>query len=155
MPENTEQLKKARSYALLLLKYRFRSVAEFREKLNKRGFSEGVISELAADFRKRGLLDDAKFAKMWLESRMSLRPMGKIRLIQELKAKGVSDFDIEDAIDNAKGLINENETAKALVAKRLRHLSGLDKITIRRRLAGFLGRRGFSYEAVAKALREY
>ena len=147
-------IKKAKAYAFLLFKYRPRSVAEFREKLNKRGFSEDVINGLIADFKKRGLLDDAKFARMWLADRQSLKPMGKIRLIQELRAKGISDFDIEDAIDNAKGLMNENDLAKALAVKRLKHLRGLDKITIRRRLAGYLQRRGFSYDIAVKAIKE-
>ena len=147
-------MKKAIGYAFLLLKYRPRSIAEFREKLNKRGFSEDIINELTADFKKRGLLDDAKFAKMWLENRINLKPMGKLRLKQELKAKGVSEFDIDDAIDNLKDQFDECQAAKALAQKRMRQLSGLDKITIVRRLSGFLGRRGFSYESVAKAVKE-
>jgi len=147
-------MKKAKVYAFLLLRYRPRTVAEFKEKLNKRGFSEEVISELTADFKKRGLLDDAKFAKMWLQSRMSLKPVGKARLKQELKAKGISEFDIEDALSNSSIEFNECDAAKALAQKRLEQLSGLDKITIKRRLSAFLQRRGFSYEAVSKVIKE-
>ena len=147
-------IKKAKAYAFLLLKYRPRSIAEFREKLNKRGFSEDVITELVTDFKKRGLLDDAKFAKMWIEDRMNLKPMGKFKLRQELKEKGVSEFDIDDTFENAKNEIDEYESARKLASGRLRQLSGLDKVTAKRRLAGFLERRGFSYDAVMKAVRE-
>ena len=146
-------IKKARQYALLLLKYRPRSINEFREKLNKHGFSEDVINELVTDFKKRGLLDDTKFAKMWLADRMSFKPMGRFKLKAELKAKGISEFDIDDAIAGAKDDIDEYESARKLALGRLRQLSGLDKVTAKRRLAGFLERRGFSYDAVMKAVK--
>lgn len=154
MPENTEQFKKAKAYAFLLLKYRPRSIAEFKEKLNKHGFSEEVIVELAADFKKRGLLDDIKFAKAWFDDRMNFKPMGRLKIKQELRAKGVSEFDIDDVIDGANSEIDECEAAKKLTRKRIRQLNGLDNIVIKRRLFGYLQRRGFSYEAVSKAIRE-
>lgn len=146
-------IKKAKSYAFLLLRYRPRSAAEFREKLNKHGFSEDVINELTADFKKRGLLDDAKFAKMWIENRTNLKPTGKARLKQELAEKGVSEFDIEDAISAASGL-DEAASAKALAIKKAGQLKGLDEVTAKRRLYGYLQRRGFSFDIVSKAVRE-
>lgn len=154
MPQDSEQLKKAREYAFLLLKFRPRSINEFREKLNKHGFSEDVIDKITADFKKRGLLDDAKFAKMWLADRMNLKPMGKLKLRQELKEKGISEFDIDDTFESAKNEIDEYESARKLAQNRLRQMKGLHELTMKRRLAGFLSRRGFSYSVVAKVVRE-
>jgi len=154
MSEDIEQLKKAREYAFLLLRHRPRSISEFKEKLERRGFNKDISDVLAADFKKRGLLDDARFARMWLEDRMLLKPMGKLRLRQELKNKGISEFDIEDAISSAMSGFDEYEAAKTLAQKRLKSITGPDKIAIKRRLFGFLQRRGFSYEVVAKVVRE-
>lgn len=154
MPQDSEQLKKAREYAFLLLKFRPRSINEFREKLNKHGFSEDVIDKITADFKKRGLLDDAKFAKMWLADRMNLKPMGKLKLRQELKEKGISEFDIDDTFESAKNEIDEYESARKLAQNRLRQMKGLHELTMKRRLAGFLSRRGFSYDAVIKVVNE-
>ena len=152
MPENTEQIKKAKAYGFLLLKYRPRSIAEFTGKLNKHGFDECVTNELVADFKKRGLLDDVKFAKAWVSDRMSLKPMGRLKLKQELKAKGISEFDIEDVVDNAYSEIDELEAAKKLACKRIKLLSGLDSVIAKRRLFGYLQRRGFTYETTMKAI---
>jgi regulatory protein len=154
VPEDIEQLKKAREYAFLLLRHRPRSVAEFTEKLKKRGFDEDISGALAVDFKKRGLLDDARFAKMWLEDRMLLKPMGKFRLRQELKNKGISEFDIDDAMSVAMNGFDEYEAAKTLAKRRLKSITGPDKIAKKRRLTGFLLRRGFSYEIATKIVRE-
>lgn len=154
MPENSEEIKKAKAYGFLLLKYRPRSIAEFTEKLNKRGFGEGITNELVLDFKKRGLLDDIKFAKAWISDRMNLKPMGRSKLKQELKEKGVSEFDIEDVIGNENSEIDELETARKLACKRIMLLKGMDRITAKRRLFGYLQRRGFTYEVVLKAVRE-
>jgi len=85
---------------------------------------------------------------------MLLKPMGKFRLRQELKNKGISEFDIDDAISAAMDGFDEYEAAKTLAQKRLKSITGPDKIAIKRRLSGFLQRRGFSYEIAAKVVRE-
>lgn len=146
-------MRKARTYAFLLLRYRPRSIAEFKEKLNKHGFGKDVIDEVTEDFKKRGLLDDAKFAKMWIENRINLKPTGKARLKQELKEKGVSEFDVDDAISATSGF-DESASATELAIKKASQLKGLDEVTIKRRLYGYLQRRGFSFDIVSKAVRE-
>jgi regulatory protein len=151
MLEKPEHLKKAKGYAYLLLKFRPRSVSELREKLIKHNFSEEITEVVIEDFKRRGLLDDKKFARLWVEDRLHLKPMGKLRLRFELEAKGVDGSDIKDALGTV-AQINEYQAAINLVRKRLKQVGSLNKITAKRRLTGFLQRRGFSYEAIRKVL---
>jgi regulatory protein len=162
MPENSEQFenaractneryRQARDYACLLLKFRPRSISEFKERLVKHGFSEEITNAVSDDFKRRGLLDDKKFAKIWVQDRLQLKPMGKLRLRLELEAKGVDKTDIEDAF-GAAAEINEYQAAIDLARKRLKQVGSLNKIAAKRRLTGFLQRRGFSYEVIRKAL---
>ena len=154
MSIDDKQLKKATGYAFLLLKYRPRSIAEFTEKLTKRGFSQDIIDELLNDFKKRGFLDDLKFAKLLIQDRIKLKPMGRFKLKQELNAKGISEFDSDDALEAMSGEMDEYEAASKLAQSKLKQFKGVDKVIAKRRLASFLGRRGFSYDAVFKAVKE-
>lgn len=55
---------------------------------------ERILDRLA----EKKYLDDAAFAKWWIDNRRQFRPRGKRLLLLELKAKGVSDADIEAAL---------------------------------------------------------
>ena len=154
MANESEQFKKAKEYAFLLLKFRPRSINEFKEKLKRHGYSEEITDELIKDFKKRGLLDDSKFAKLWIEDRMHIKPMGKLKLKLELEGKGINEEDINGAFDKLSADTNEYETAKGLAQKRLGQLGNLDRITIKRRIFEFLKRRGFSYDVVVRVTRE-
>jgi regulatory protein len=48
--------------------------------------------------------------------------------------------------------LNEPDAALALARKRLASLSGLDEATQRRRLSGFLARRGYDWDVVRGTL---
>lgn len=146
--------RKAKDYAHLLLKFRMRSVRELEERLKKKGFDEELICKVVEDFKAKGLLDDAKFAKLWSEERMWLKPKGKKLLRQELKEKGVRELDINRALEDVQTGYNEYEVAKDLALKRANVLRRLDKRTAKRRLYGYLERRGFSYEVINKVVSE-
>lgn len=154
MPEKSGQIKRARDYAHLLLKFRPRSVDEVRKKLIKRGFAEYIIDEVVEDFRQHRLLDDRKFAKMWVQDRLSLKPMGRLRLRLELKAKGLDGTDIEEAVSEAMKDTDEYELARPIAFRRLRLMGSIDKLKRKKRVWDFLMRRGFTYDVVDKVVRE-
>lgn len=144
----------ARDYALRLLAIRPRSVREMRDRLQRKGYEKPEIEATVADLAELELLDDRKFAGQWVESRMALRPMGQARLRAELTAKGV-DRGIIDAILSKYGSeFDEKSSALALARKKLRALKGLEPEVARRRLAGFLSRRGFTAGTVSLVLKE-
>ena len=154
MPDNSQELKNAKKYALLLLKFRPRSINEFRGKLKRHGFQEDVIEELVNDFKNRGLLDDAKFAELWAFDRANLKSIGKIKLEAELEAKGLDKIDIEKGLSVLAREVDEYDSARALAEKRTSRLAGLDKITKKRRLFAFLQRHGFSSDVSVKVTKE-
>jgi len=148
------ELKKARFYALKSTDLKPRSIEELREKLNKKGFPDAVITEVLAEFTKKGLLDDSKFSRLWVENRMYSNPKGEPVLRRELKAKGVEEQVIDKAIQAIKKSYNEYDTVKNLADARMASLKGLDKTTARRRLFGYLKRRGFGFETIMKVVNE-
>jgi regulatory protein len=130
--------------ALRLLAYRPRSEREIGQRLARRGLPARVIRETVERLRGQGLLDDAAFARFWVESRDQHSPRGRRLLWQELAAKGVQ----RETAREATAEVEEEQAALRAAEKRVYHLQGLDHPTFRRRLGDFLLRRGFSYETV-------
>jgi len=148
------ELKKARFYALKVTNLRPRSVEEISNKLKEKGFPEDIIAQVISEFAKQGLLNDTKFSKLWVDSRMAFNPKGEKILRRELKKKGISDNDIEDALLESKKEYNEYEVVKKLADARMPSLKGLDKTTAKRRLLGYLQRRGFNFDTIMEVMRE-
>ena len=87
-------------------------------------------------------LDDRAFAEYWVTNRLRLKSMGKRRLRQELRDKGVADEIVEAVLNNCAPLHDERDLALALARQRAQGKSPTKREL--RRLSGFLYRRGFS-----------
>lgn len=145
---------KARNYAYLLLRNRPRSEAELRERLKLKGYGQDTVEIVISDLLKAGHIDDAKFAKFLIDSRMHMNPVGDVLLKHQLKAKGVSDAVIDTAIVEKGRAYDEYALALAMAAERFERLKRLDRRKATKRLYDFLLRRGFKYETVRQVLEE-
>ena len=153
--ENTKSYKKAKDIVFRLFKYRIRSSFEIVSKLEEKGFEQEIIKEVINYFSDLTLIDDHVFAQKWIESRLR-RPYGSNRIKQELKQKGLPKDIIETEI--VKALHNDDykeiDIVRKLVRKRIEKYRGIDKTKIKQRVYGYLQRRGFSFEAITKVIRE-
>lgn len=149
--EATDMRHRAFEAALHLLSYRPRAEGELRQRLRRKGLPEAAIDETLGRLRRSGLVDDEQFARAWVESRASgTGGKGAPLLAAELKAKGVARETISDALEGS----DDNERALAVARPRAARLQGAEYGDFRRRLAGFLQRRGFGYEAASGAVRQ-
>ena len=149
-----EELRKARETAHRLLARRARSVAEMKSKLAERRFSPAVIRLTVERLASVGYLDDAAFARSHARYLMEARPMGRRRLSWELSRKGIEKGLVEEAVEEVWAGRSEQDVAREVAMRRLEAYSGLDAPTVRRRLKGYLDRRGFPYEDIVTILRE-
>jgi len=136
----------ARAYRILAT--RPRSEEELRRKLRSAGFREDAIEEAVDRLRTQNLLDDEAFAASWTQSRMRFRPRSKHLIQRELRGKGVSSENAEEATRH----LDDDETALALATRRMKMLRGLDRETRVRRLSGYLRTRGFGRDTVARTI---
>ena len=134
--------------ALRLLSYRPRSEKEMRRRLARRGIGLRLVDETVRQLRERGYLDDEAFARFWTESRETTSPRSQRLIAQELRVQGV---DAETAAA-ATASVADEEAAYRAASRRLHAFRGLDYDTFRRRLGGFLVRRGFSYEVARRTM---
>ena len=142
--------KRALDGALRLLAARPRSEAEVRDRLARRGLPPDIIRHTLERLKEYGYVDDADFARFWVESRSGANPRGRFVVRRELRAKGVDPETAETAME---GLTEERSARKAAL-KKARGLRGLEYKDFRTRLAGYLVRRGFGYDVVRQTVDE-
>ncbi len=104
-------------------------------------------------FEDVGLIDDAAFAGAWVESRHHGRGLARRALVRELRTKGVDSAVIDEAVGQLDA-DQEEETARELVARKLRSTRGLDRDKRLRRLAGMLARKGYGEGMALRVVRQ-
>ena len=144
-----EEKEKANTIARRFISYRPRSESELRKRLLKT-FSPEVVSNSVAQMYRENLLDDSRFAQMWVDSRQQSRPKSRRATKQELISKGISEHNAEQAISE----IHDLENAWICVKKKVRSLTGLEKEAFYRKLEGHLQRRGFNFSVSSAAIQQ-
>ncbi|NPC44230.1 regulatory protein RecX [Nocardioides sp. zg-1230] len=143
----------ARKILLDTLTGQARSRQELADKLAKRGVPDELAARLLDRFTEVGLVDDAAYARQWVESRHRSRGLAPRALAQELRRKGIDDEDAKTALEQIdEG--DQRSAARALVDKKLRSMRGLDHQVATRRLAGMLARKGYAAGLAFSVVRE-
>src|SRR3954468_14111418 len=116
----------ARTILLNQLTGRARTRSELATKLSAREVPEDIATRLLDRFEEVGLVDDAAFAREWVEQRQSGRGLARRALAQELRRKGIDDEVSREALDEIDA-DDEVEVARTLVRARLRTVRNLDR----------------------------
>jgi regulatory protein len=141
---------RATNAALTFLGYRARSEREVRDRLRRGRYSQEAIDHAITRLHEWRYLDDEDFARRWVENRSTHRPRGRRLLQQELRQKGIAGETVRDVI--AESDLDEVAMATSLARQRLPSYAGQDLQTVRRRLGGYLARRGYGFDVVRTAL---
>ncbi len=148
----------AKSICLRLLTGSTRTRADLERALRRRGIADDVAGAVLDRLTEVGLIDDAAYAEAFVASRHRDRGLGRSALRAELRRKGVDPAIAEDA---AAGIDDEAERRRAaeLVVKRLDSAMFAGPETAKRRLLGYLARRGYppglAIDVVDEALRGF
>jgi len=134
--------------AMRWLEYRDRSTAEIQRNLQQRGVTEEVIVEVLARLQRSGLIDDNRFARLWVENRNEFRPRGKRALTYELRGKGLDQTAVEGVLAD----FDDRAAAYSAAHRQARKLKDLPWLDFRRKMFGHLARRGFDYETSKQAI---
>src|SRR5690606_14380439 len=156
---------RVRDAALHLLAHRARTRRELERRLRRKGFETGRVDACLDRLEARGLLDDAAVAAAFVRDRLRHRPRGRARLADELRERGVPGELAERVIE---GVLEDAGTSDAELALRVaedwvrRQAAALLEALAagrrdpgheraRRRLVGYLVRRGFRGGALRAA----
>lgn len=134
---------------------RARSRAELSAKLASRNVPHDVAEAVLDRMEEVNLVDDGAFASQWVASRHRSRGLARRSLRVELQRKGIDPETAKQALAELDPA-QEEQTARALVERKLRSTRGLEPAARVRRLAGMLARKGYSaglaYAVVQEAL---
>jgi regulatory protein len=146
----------ARKILLDQLTGRARTRAELAKKLAQRNVPGEVAQRLLDRFTEVGLIDDAAFARDWIEERRAGRGLARRALAVELHRLGVAEEVAKEALDAAAAEDPEAELAAArmLVRRRLGSLRDTDRTKATRRLVAMLARKGHSPGVAYRVVRE-
>lgn len=150
-PALINSFEKAREYAFFLLKFRLRSENELYIRLKKKKFDDEVIAKTLSFLKEKKFIDDQIFAKSWAEYRIK-KPFGLRRIKEELKLKGVAKNIIESQLGEIKEGYSEEEIVSKIAGDKFPKMRGQDAQKAKKRLYGYLFRRGFSPEIILNTL---
>jgi regulatory protein len=143
----------ARQICLRLLSHSPRTRAQLATALRRRGIPGQVADSILARFADVGLIDDAVFARAWVESRHHSRGLSRGLLAAELAQRGVDAADVRTAVAS---LLPDQEvsTARRLVVKRAAATRGRPLPSRVRQLVGLLARKGYPAGLAYRLVRE-
>ena len=154
---NADPVEHARQVCLRLLTSQPRTRSQLASAMQRRGIPTEAADAVLARFTEAGLIDDAAFARAWVESRHHGKGLARRALSAELKQRGVDGQDITAAV-GALDPADEFATARRLVAKGLGATRGKPLPVRVRRLVGVLARKGYpaplAYRVVREALEQ-
>jgi regulatory protein len=143
-----DEQEKAYQRALNYLSYRPRTEIEIHKKLKDYGVPEITITSVIKRLVENDLIDDKSFALSWIENRSDLRPRSRRMLSYELHQRGINQQIINQTLEQ----INDQELAYRAATTQAHKYKALEKIRFRKKMAGFLARRGFNYDVISEVL---
>ena len=144
-------IRSARQWALKALGRRMHTIHEIRESLARRGFGDDIVGSVVGELVRQGYLDDRQFARTWVTSRSLHQLHGRLRLLRDLRQKGVPDEIAESILQES--LPEEEEVAVAVrAAEKKRRTIKTTGIKGRDALYRHLRARGFTTRVISLAL---
>ena len=136
---NTESLHLAHAEALRFISRKSRSEEEIRTRL-LRHHSKDLVEKILTLLKDSSIVDDTKFANQWCDSRAIHNPRAAWVVEKELIARGICETLAKEAADK----MDDSESAYKAGLKEAAKYRNTGIFTFRRKLIGYLKRRGFT-----------
>lgn len=128
---------------------RERTCAEVREHLLARELGPATVEAVVEQLAEQGYLDDARYARLYVQDKRGLEQRGGERIRRELVSRGVDRELIELALFEEEP---ESELERALALLSRRFPEGAETRRDRERALAVLLRKGYDYELACEAL---
>ncbi len=140
--------------ALGMLAARDRAATDLRRRLVQKGIDASAAGRAVDRLVEQGLVDDRRFARAVVRAKALGAGASRRRVSQELARRGVERSVADEAVAEVwrEEEVDQGETVERLARKRLPSLAKLDPPARRRRLYGFLARRGYDADEIRRAM---
>jgi regulatory protein len=143
--QQRDEFQVALDRALHFLGSRPRSEREIRTRLTRAGIGTDLLDRVVERLRQHGLVDDAAFARYWIDNRERFSPRGARAIKAELRQKGLATELIAEEVDEEAG-------ARGVALKQAKRFATLGRQEFRQKLFAVLARRGFDFDAINSAI---
>jgi len=145
-------------YAVGALARRMRSVAELKRLLRQKveadtEFGQTLVELIIRRLKDQGYLNDAKYAAAYSSFRRDNQKFGRMRIVTDLKAKGVHEEVIDTAVSAAFDEVNEEKQARAYLKRKRLNKPQDQKQTAR--IFRQLTRAGFRSKTIFTILKKW
>lgn len=133
--------------------YQERCHQEVRQKLKEMHMIPEVIDAVVVHLLEHDFLNEERFAKTYVTGKFKIKKWGRLRLIQGLKQKDISKYNI----NLATATLKEEEyidTFNALAEKKLNTICETNSLKKKRKLADYLLYRGWEPHLVYEKVNE-
>ena len=146
-----DEAMRAKNYALELLSSQSYSKSQMIYQLRQKGFGAEAIDITLEDLEQLGHIKDENFAKKWIARRQRSKPKGKRMLAHELVNQSIDKTTVDRVLSGIHDA-EETKTALQLAQKQAKRYQSLAPEVAKRRLHGFLLRRGFDHETIQSVI---
>lgn len=157
-PSDEERLARALGWAYAHVNRRERTAAEVRAHLERKGVSQATAETVVAELCEQRLVDDERFAAMFVDDKRRLEAWGVERIRRGLRERGIDRELAERALARADADAGDDpgapasELERALELLRRRFPEPPRERRDRERALGVLLRKGYESELALDAL---
>ncbi len=116
------------------------------------GLTEPEAARLVGSLTRDGFLDEARYAQAFVSDKFRFEQWGRVKICYALRAKGIDDRLIDEALDAKINPDDYLATCADLLNKKMRTLELPLSPADRARLIRFASQRGFESYIISKAL---
>ncbi|MBS9462471.1 RecX family transcriptional regulator [Flagellimonas sp. 389] len=145
----TEATRKLESYCA----YQERCHKDVYEKLKGMRMIPEAIDHILAHLIQENYLNEERFAKSFARGKFNIKKWGRNRIINELKSRQISKYNIESALAEIDDGIYQS-TLDELAQKRLNQITETNPLKKKKKLADYLLYRGWESYLVYEKLKE-
>jgi regulatory protein len=144
-------------YAVGALARRMRTIAELkrlmRTRISHQPEGEALMDVVIARLKQQRYLNDTTYASSYSASRRDTEKFGRMRVVQELKARGVHPEIIDKAVGESYAGVEEQNLARQFAErKRLQQPTDQKQAA---RIFRMMARAGFSSRVIMQLLRQW
>lgn len=146
--------KRAKLRCMYLLKNRDYTKQGLGDKLRKEYYTEEIIQRAVSYVEAYGYVDDMRYTRAYIHHASKTKSKKQIEF--DLIKKGISKDDIENAfseLNEMQELETEETLIKAILVKK-HYKNNMATVEERRKIIGFLYRKGFSLDKIYKVVDE-
>src|SRR5262245_60933448 len=144
-------------YAVGALARKMRTVAELkrllRQRVSQQEDGEALVEAVIDRLKKQKYINDSQYAALFASYRKENEKFGRLRVITELKTKGVHGDIIEKSVASAYAGSNEEKLARDFLARKRLRKPANQKETAR--IYRALVRAGFTSKAIWAVLKKW